>query len=257
MTVSTTSYAPRSSRGPPEATPEAHSLHAGPFGRLTIQSPLTNWINCSSSSKGFISPKTSADGVRQNGLIVSREADTRRDSSMVRILWALFNTCDLFEDILEVSESNQNCKAMCKNQTDGPITSITLGQHSIADLFPMLVSSVEQLVEFEDGRRASSRQWTLCTSPAKFRRMTVDQPRMVPHTINWRRQHEAVYGFDLELAHRKKVGILADTFQCHHTKRLGASGLLGETGITTRPRSIKTKSPAIVTQDSKVVLRAN
>ena len=97
----------------------------------------------------------------------------------------------------------EKSKALFKYHTDGPITSITLGQHSITDLFPILVSSVEELVEIEDGKRASSRQWTLCTSPAKFRRMTVDQPRIVPPKINWRRQQDAVYWFDLELAQRK------------------------------------------------------
>ena len=53
------------------------------------------------------------------------------------------------------------------------------------------------------------------------------------------------------------IGISADAFECHHTERLDASGLPGETRKTTRPRSIEPKSPAIVTKYAKVVLRAN
>ena len=54
---------------------------------------------------------------------------------------------------------------------DGQITFITLGHHSITDPLPVLVCSLEEQVEKEDGKRASSWQWILCTSPEKFHRM--------------------------------------------------------------------------------------
>ena len=51
-----------------------------------------------------------------------------------------------------------------------------------------------------------------------------DQPRMVPWRTIWKRHQDAVYWFDLKLAQEQRMGIMANNFQCHHTKRLGASG---------------------------------
>ena len=51
-----------------------------------------------------------------------------------------------------------------------------------------------------------------------------DQPRMVPCRTIWKRLQDAVYRSDLNIAQKQRIGILANNFQCHHTKRLGASG---------------------------------
>ena len=40
-------------------------------------------------------------------------------------------------------------------------------------------------------------------------------------------EEDVTYWLDLKIAQKQRIGILADNFQCHHTKRLGASGLLG------------------------------
>ena len=139
--------------------------------KFAKKTALSKGTNCSSNSKGLTSPRTLPDGGRKSGLFAFTEAATRHDLSVVRVLWAKFNTCELCKDILEEPESALNCKILNKYHSDGRITSFTSGQHLIADPLPMLVCSVDELVEIEDGKHASSRQWIRCTGPAKFHRM--------------------------------------------------------------------------------------
>ena len=75
----------------------------------------------------------------KNVLIAFREAATRHDLNIVRILRTKFNTCELFKDIPEESESIPNCEALYNFHTGGPITFIRLGQHSIIDPLPTVL----------------------------------------------------------------------------------------------------------------------
>ena len=70
---------------------------------------------------------------------------------------------------------------MWKYHTDGLITFITFEHLRIADLLPMLVCSLEELVEIECGRRASSGQCDPLHEPSVDPPYHIDQPRMVPY----------------------------------------------------------------------------
>ena len=68
--------------------------------------------------------------------------------------------------------------------------------HWIADQLPTLGCSLEEIVEIEDGKRASSRQWTLCLNSSKIPLYEIDEPRMVPCKTNWRRHQDRVCWFE-------------------------------------------------------------
>ena len=55
-------------------------------------------------------------------------------------------------------------------------------------------------MEIECGRRASSGQCDPLHEPSVDPPYDIDQPRMVPYRINWRRHQDAVYWFDLDIA---------------------------------------------------------
>ena len=69
---------------------------------------------------------------------------------------------------------------MFKFLTEGLITSFTMVHHWIADQLPTLGCSLEEIVEIEDGKRVSSRQWTLCLNSSKIPPYEIDEPRKVP-----------------------------------------------------------------------------
>ena len=131
----------------------------------------SNGISCFPGSKGLISSTTSLNGGRKNGSIALREVVTKQDLCLASIHWVNSDFSELFKDIREESESIQSCNVMYTYHTDGRVTFLTVGQHSIAHLLPMLVRSLEELVVVEDGKHASSRQWIPCTCPEKFHRM--------------------------------------------------------------------------------------
>ena len=109
---------------------------------------------------------------------------------------------ELFKDFPGKSESIQNCKATWTYHADGPITYITLEQHWIASLLPMLVCSLEEA----SGNWVRQSCFFTAVDPLHEPRVdppyTTDQPRMVPYT-NRRRPQDAVYWFDLKMAQEK------------------------------------------------------
>ena len=51
-------------------------------------------------------------------------------------------------------------------------------------------------MEIEDGKRASSRQWTLCLNSSNIPLYEIDEPRTVPFKTNWRRHQDRVCWFE-------------------------------------------------------------
>ena len=128
------------------------------------------------SSSRCLSPKTSINGDRVNGLIAVEEAAKKKYSSTAGTLKVKFCTCVLSKDIPEEQESIQNCKEIEKFHMGGLTTFIVLGLREIADPLPVQVCSLVGPVEekretnvllhclgsYERAQRNSNRMQLMC-----------------------------------------------------------------------------------------------
>ena len=119
-------------------------------------------------------PKMSADGGRENRLFAFREAATRQYLCKCSVgVSQYMRSLQGHSGGVRVDPKLQSNGRV--SYADGLITSITLGQHSIAALSPMLFTRSRNRLP------PSSRQWTLCTSTARFHRMKLMNQGW-PHT---------------------------------------------------------------------------
>ena len=138
---------------------------------------------------------------------------------------AKFQTCELCKNIPEESESIRNCNVQIPYGWTDYIDRVgaSLDCISIADAGLLAEGTSEK-----PGRHACffTAEDPL-QEPSEVPSNHSDQPRMVPCRTTWKRHQDEVYWRDLKIAQKQRIGILANNFQCHHTKRLGASGLFG------------------------------